>query len=130
MKLETAYAAHKGGRDEQQDRVAVLSAPSGEARLLVVADGMGGHAGGSLASQAVVDAAEAAGRGYDAKAGDPKALFKQIVETAHAAINAATKNANAQPSTGKLHLLNPMERKRILSAKVPRSASAGFLDTR
>lgn len=87
MKLETAFATHMGGRDEQQDRVAVFSAPDGGARLLVVADGMGGHAGGSLAAQAVIDAAEEAWHDNDFGAGDPKALLKNIVASAHKAIN-------------------------------------------
>lgn len=87
MTLETAYAAHRGGRDEQQDRVAVFSAPEGDARLLVVADGMGGHAGGGLAAQAVADTAKAAWEAYDMRSGDPKALLQDIVKAAHAAVN-------------------------------------------
>lgn len=52
---ETARSTHIGNRQEQQDRVAVLSDTA--AHLLVVADGAGGHAGGAMAAQALVDAA-------------------------------------------------------------------------
>ena len=44
-----------GGRKEQQDRVAVLW--SDAACLVVVADGLGGHAEGAFASQTAVDVA-------------------------------------------------------------------------
>lgn len=53
--IDTATCADIGGRDEQQDRVAVLH--NGNAYLLVLADGMGGHKGGALAAQAVLDIA-------------------------------------------------------------------------
>ena len=52
---ETACSMHIGARREQQDRVAVWT--DGPAYLLVLADGAGGHAGGAMAAQALVDAA-------------------------------------------------------------------------
>ena len=42
--LEVATCSDIGGRGEQQDRVAAFESMG--ARLLVVADGMGGHEGG------------------------------------------------------------------------------------
>jgi serine/threonine protein phosphatase PrpC len=48
-------ASHIGGRAEQQDSVICLASRDGRARLLVVADGMGGHRGGELASQTVIE---------------------------------------------------------------------------
>ena len=53
--METACLDDIGQRDEQQERVCVLE--GGEVHLLALADGMGGHEGGALAAQAVVDAA-------------------------------------------------------------------------
>lgn len=77
--FETACRADIGGRDEQQDRVAVFA--SEEAQLLVLADGLGGHEGGALAAQAVIDVAHE--RFEVAGDGAPGELLKNIVESAH-----------------------------------------------
>lgn len=49
MKLESAEVSLVGAREENQDRAAVLANES--ASMVVVLDGMGGHAGGSLAAE-------------------------------------------------------------------------------
>ncbi len=55
-------ASRIGARSEQQDRLAVLT-DAGRSRILaVVADGLGGHAGGARAAEAIVGAAESAWR--------------------------------------------------------------------
>jgi len=46
--------SHQGGRDYNEDRVAIFERDNSV--LLVLADGLGGHAGGEIASQALVDA--------------------------------------------------------------------------
>ena len=46
--------SHQGGRDYNEDRVAIFEREN--SLLLVLADGLGGHAGGEIASQALVDA--------------------------------------------------------------------------
>ena len=74
-------ASHIGGRDEQQDRVAIISSPSGDDHLLAVADGMGGYQGGALAAQAVIDTAN---RVFEkAQVTDPLAILATLCDEAH-----------------------------------------------
>jgi len=54
MIYSVAQQSHQGGRDYNEDRTSVFERRG--AVLLVLADGLGGHAGGDLASQALVDA--------------------------------------------------------------------------
>ena len=80
---DTACHSDIGGRDEQQDRVEVFSRD--DAWLLVLADGMGGHEGGALAAQAVIDVARMQfGPATDRK---PEQLLFEIAERAHERIN-------------------------------------------
>jgi len=58
MHWNLAGNAHIGGRLEQQDRYLILTHDSEAIHLLILADGMGGHQGGSLAAEAVVSAGQ------------------------------------------------------------------------
>ena len=49
-----AQQSYIGDREMNEDRAAVIERP--DATLVVVADGLGGHAGGEIASQAFIDA--------------------------------------------------------------------------
>jgi serine/threonine protein phosphatase PrpC len=55
MHYETGVANHLGNRNSNQDRFDVVETDEGV--LLVLADGMGGHAGGDIAAQVLVDIA-------------------------------------------------------------------------
>ena len=57
-KITTHCFSHIGQRDQNQDRLTVLESPHNGSRLLVIADGLGGHTGGSLAAETVVATAE------------------------------------------------------------------------
>ncbi len=64
MKLQYAVRASQGGRSYQEDAASVREAPGGSGEgatslLAILADGMGGHAGGALASAAVTKNFEA-----------------------------------------------------------------------
>jgi PPM family protein phosphatase len=52
-----AQAEHIGGRREQQDRYLARVSADGQRCWLVVADGMGGHSGGAMAAQAIIETA-------------------------------------------------------------------------
>ena len=83
FKVETAIAASIGGREEQQDRVDVCERDG--ARLFVLADGLGGHSGGTLSAQAVIDAARDC---FDvAENSHSKHLLPDITLAAHKRIN-------------------------------------------
>jgi serine/threonine protein phosphatase PrpC len=79
LRIEAASHTDIGGRAEQQDRVAVFGRT--DLRLLVLADGMGGHTGGALAAQAVVDVAKARFNAWSG--GEAGKLLALIVSAAH-----------------------------------------------
>jgi PPM family protein phosphatase len=58
-KIEAGTGQHIGDRKEQQDRVALFTAPKAPGYLMaVLADGMGGLTGGSLAAEQVIKTAQ------------------------------------------------------------------------
>jgi PPM family protein phosphatase len=66
-------------RANNQDAHGVFTRPSGE-RLLVIADGMGGHRGGEIASQVAVDAIAAA---FEASTASPSELLLDAFQSAN-----------------------------------------------
>ena len=90
---ETACLADIGGREEQQDRVEVFTRH--DAQLLVLADGMGGHEGGALAAQAVIDAAR---EFFEAESNaDSADLLTSITNRAHDHINVIGAERGMEP---------------------------------
>ena len=93
---ETACLDDIGGREEQQDRVAVFNGTS--AHLLVLADGVGGHEGGALAAQALIDVARDSFRTFESNSEDtPAHLLERIVLNAHERINALGREHDIKP---------------------------------
>jgi serine/threonine protein phosphatase PrpC len=97
MIWQAAKAEAIGGRKEQQDRVELFEARDGSERLLVLADGMGGHSGGALAAEAVVDTARALWSKHllEPKAAD--ALLRELIQNAHQRINAEGEEKDLSP---------------------------------
>lgn len=89
MPWEIAKATHIGGQTEQQDRVEILNNPDEGAWLLIVADGMGGHSGGALAAQTVIDSARTIWRRMNAPSLHPHKLLQAIITLAHRTIRRA-----------------------------------------
>jgi PPM family protein phosphatase len=85
-----------GGRSEQQDRARVFSGAD-DTHLAVVADGMGGHASGAAAAQAVIDAAERHFLSTDTT--DPRTFLENVCLEAHRAINAIGRDDELSPGS-------------------------------
>lgn len=83
MRFETAEVTLLGDREENQDRAAVRSDDGSV--LLVVVDGMGGHAGGALAAETTVQSLCAS---YSARAPEQECreFLRGALETAHDAV--------------------------------------------
>lgn len=92
--LETASCSDIGERDEQQDRIAVFKRCG--AHLLVLADGMGGHSGGAVAAQALVDVAAA---DFPGPVHNPAELLTEIALHAHHRVNAIGAERSLSPHT-------------------------------
>lgn len=87
MGWETTKADHIGSREEQQDRVEVFGSKGRDCCLLVVADGLGGHEGGAMAAQAVVDAARGLWQSAILPLADPDGFLRELCRAAHGRIN-------------------------------------------
>jgi len=86
-----------GGRSEQQDRVAVLHAPDRQRHLMVLADGMGGIAGGALAAQTLLDTAA---RHFAQPQGSRAfELLQDICLAAHAGLRQLPGDGESAPGT-------------------------------
>ena len=87
-KITTHGFSHIGQRDENQDRLAILESPDDGSRLLVVADGLGGHTGGLLAAETIVATAERCWCSHYPEQ-SPDGFLKLLVRECHNAVRRA-----------------------------------------
>lgn len=107
--IDACVAQHIGDRKEQQDRVGLFPHPKrGGVALAVVADGMGGHAGGALAAEQVLYTARSNLEHYSVSEDSPRSMLEASIQEAHTMIKAMRMVNEKDPhSTAVMLLLQP-----------------------
>lgn len=85
MRYDTGQANRLGNRSSNQDRCSIIEHK--DSVLLVVADGMGGHEGGELAAQEMINSVTMAFNGRPAPITNPQEFLKNIILDAHKTIS-------------------------------------------
>lgn len=108
LTIDSCVAQHIGDREEQQDRVALFPHPDYKgAAMAVLADGMGGLSGGSLAAEQVVLASRNAFARFG-PGGSVRELLTAAICDAHDGIRLAALSSNLEPhSTACVLVLQP-----------------------
>jgi serine/threonine protein phosphatase PrpC len=107
--IETCTAQHIGDRKEQQDRVGLFAHPTQKGTLLaVLADGMGGHTGGALAAEQVIQSAKNNFQSGALTADGIQATLAAGINDAHDGIKLTALSSEQDPhSTACLFVLQP-----------------------
>ena len=112
--IEASTGQHIGDRKEQQDRVAILSAPRAPGYVLaVLADGMGGSKGGAMAADQVIHTAKLLMAEFSPLTHTVESLLKTLGKEAHTVINLIGYAANNRPHTTFVALMLTPDRKAI-----------------
>jgi serine/threonine protein phosphatase PrpC len=108
-RLTASTGIHKGDRDYQQDRVALLNHTRANGCVLgIVADGMGGRSGGRKASDQVIMTTRQLFERYAPASDDAAAMMMQIPREAHVVIRLTAISSEEEPhSTFAAFLINP-----------------------
>ena len=112
--IEAVTGQHIGDRKEQQDRVALLSAPRAPGYLLaVLADGMGGSKGGAMAAEQIIHSAKQLIGEFSPLTHNVESLLETIVKESHTIINLIALSAENKPHTTMVALMLTPDRKAI-----------------
>ncbi len=109
FKIEAGTGQHLGSRDEQQDRVALLTAPKSPGYMMaILADGMAGKASGTIAAEQVIYTAKQLFDNFEAVRHDSEKLLRTLIHDAHLVIkmNGFTAKAEAHSTVVAL-ILSP-----------------------
>ncbi len=107
--IETCTAQYIGDRSEQQDRVGLFAHPTHKGTLLaVLADGMGGHTGGAMAAEQVIQSAKNNFESRALNAEGIQATLAASINDTHDGIKLTAMSGEADPhSTVCLLILQP-----------------------
>jgi len=107
--IDACFAQHQGDRKEQQDRVTIVPHPKVKGvALAVVADGMGGHTGGSLAAEQVIHTAKNNLAHFGPSEETPQHMLENSMREAHTMIKASRFMNEKDPhSTAVMLLVQP-----------------------
>lgn len=109
LTIETCVARHNGDRVEQQDRVTLFAHPRLSGTMMaVLADGMGGHSGGSMAAEQVLLKARQNFEAFAPASETPAGLLRDIINDAHVVIRLTRFTSEKDPhSTAVVLMLQP-----------------------
>jgi len=98
IRIEAASGSHIGDKREQQDRLVVAPMPGQRGVLMaVVADGMGGLSGGTMAAEEVVSTSTRLFQAWSPASEPGEALLRAVAEEAHVAIRLARFTSEQEP---------------------------------
>ena len=113
-KIEAGTGQHIGDRKEQQDRVALLTAPKAPGYMMaILADGMGGLQGGALAAEQIIRTAKQNFDEFSPLTHDVETMLNTIVTESHTIIKLIGMSAESDPHTTLVALVLTPARKAI-----------------
>jgi PPM family protein phosphatase len=98
LQISACMGQHQGDRKEQQDRVAIFSSPVIKNCVLgVLADGLGGLKGGSLAAENVILTTKQRFNSFDPEVETVNSFFKSLVAEIHTVIRLTAITSGVEP---------------------------------